>query len=718
MDAAPPDPSPPPGALPPRAPGRDDPPWSPAFLGLCLAAAGVVFGDIGTSPLYAFSQLRVHGVLHGRDDVLGALSLVFWTLTLIAFGKYVLLVLRADHHGEGGAFALRARIQSLQRPGAGFIGGLLVGSAALLYGEALVAPAISVLSAAEGLRVVRPELGPLVVPLSLLVLSLLFGAQRRRTSRVNRWLGAAMVVWFLVLGTLGALEVARHPGVLAAASPHHALRFLWEHGLSGSFGALGAVVLCITGAEALFADMGQFGSRSIRVGWAALVYPALVLQYFGQGAFLWSGGEVVDDNVFFSLVPAPARAPMVVFALLAASIASQALVSTAFGLTRTAINLGLLPRVTIVHTSREDEGQIYVPPVNLLLWLGSCLLVVQYQSVSGLASVYGLSAVVTMLVTSLAMAVVARHAWGWTPAAVALAFGGSAVLEAGYLAANAVKVPTGAWLPLAVGGLVYATTRVWVRGRARMAAAIGAVERWTVTELLATKARLPELPRAMVFLTPERVLTDADPIPLVLLKFVDRYGALPRHITLFSVVNEWAHPYWRGDRFDVRNFGDNVTSVCLHVGYMETPNTRAALVHLKERREVRIQATRWTIVMGREEVIVPDHGGLATTWDWLFSLLASAAVPADAWFGLGSDTGISKEVIPLVFDRRGRMVVGVHRPELAALPTPPRSVPPPPPEDEELLEDTTLTDIPRVVGGATEEVPVVSASVPPDEPAP
>jgi len=715
-------PAPVPGDVPDAArgvPGQDAPVASRAFLLACLAATGVVFGDIGTSPLYAFSQLRLHDVLHGPEDILGSLSLLFWTLTLVAFGKYVVLMLRADNHGEGGGFALLAQVQSIGGRNAAAIVTLLTFSAALLYGEGLITPAISVLSAVEGLRVVRPAFAGFVVPVSLVVLTVLFALQHRRTERVNRWLGGVMVVWFVVLGTLGAVQLAEHPEVLAALSPHHALLFLWQHGLSGSFGALGALVLCITGAEALFADMGQFGARAIRFGWSALVYPALVLQYFGQGAFLWSGGQVVGDNVFFSMVPRPWLGPMVVLAVLAAMIASQALLSTAFGLTRSAINLGLLPRLTIVYTSRDNQEQIYVPPVNWALWLGSCLLVVQFGSVSGLASAYGLSVVITMLVTSLATSVIARHRWGWSAWTVGVVFGGFATIEAGYLVANASKVPDGAWLPLVVGLVVFGITRIWRRGRAQMADAIGAVDRWSVAELLASKARLPELPRAMVFLTPERVLTESDPIPLVLLKFVDRYGALPRHLTLFSVATEWAHPYWRGTRFDVRHFGDNVTAVCMHVGYMESANTRAALAYLKEQREVRVQAARWTIVMGREEVIVPERAGLWGTVDWLFSLLASSAVQADVWFGLGSDTGISKEVIPLVFDRRGRMVVSIHRPELAAEPLPksvePRRDDPTPTDSEPLLEDTSLSDIPRVMGDLTEDAPPVHTLHPPDD---
>lgn len=673
----------------------------PTFLACCVGAAGVVFGDIGTSPLYAFSQLRTHGVLDGPEAVLGAASLVFWTLTIAVFGKYLALVLAADNHGEGGAFALLAQVQHAGR-GTALVVGLLTFSACLLYGEGLITPALSILSATEGLRVVRPGLAPLVVPLTLVVLTLLFLLQRRRSDVVDRWLGGVMITWFLAIGTLGALQVGAHPEVLGALLPHHAASFLWTHGLRGAFGALGAVVLCITGSEALYAGMGPFGARAIRTAWAVLVYPALVLQYLGQAAFLVSGAPVVDDNVFFSVVPEAGRPVMVGFAILAAAIAGQALVTSAFGLTRSAINLGLLPRVQVVHTSAGDQGRIYVPPVNWLLWAGSGLLVLQFGSVRGLAAAYGLSVVITMGITTVAVATIAVQTWGWPRRRVGLVFGTFALLEAGLFVGNATKLPDGAWIPLLVAGVVYAISRIWQRGRSQMAAAIGAVKRWTVAELLDIKSRLPELPRAMVFLTPERVLKEDDPIPLVLLKFVDRYGSLPRHVTLFSVATEAAHPYWRGSRFDVRQFGDNVTAVCLHLGYMETPNTRAALAHLREMREVRVQATKWTIVMGREEVIVPDRG-FASVADQLFSLLAASAVQADHWFGVGSDTGISKEVIPLVFDRRGRMVASIHKPDLADLPPPkPPDPEPTPTEGEPVVEDTSLSDIPRVLG--TEEV--------------
>jgi KUP system potassium uptake protein len=697
--------------------GQSEPVASRAFLLLCLAAAGVVFGDIGTSPLYTFSQLRIHGVLEDPNDILGSLSLVFWTLTLVASGKYVALMLRADNHGEGGGFALMAQVQSIGGRGSAAIVTLLTLSAALLYGETLLTPAISVLSAMEGLRVVRPGLGGLVVPGSLVVLTVLFALQHRRTERVNRTLGGIMVIWFVVLAGLGTSQILLHPEVLVALAPHHALWFLWKHGFAGSLGALGAVVLCITGSEALFADMGQFGARAIRTGWWVLVYPALVLQYFGQGAFLWSGGEVVGDNVFFSIVPKAWLVPMIILAVLAAMIASQALLSTAFGLTRSAINLGLLPRLAVVYTGRDDQNQIYVAPVNWALWFGSCMLVAQLGSVSRLTSVYGLSVVATMLVTTLATAVIAQRAWRWSPLSVRVVFGGLGLIEGGYLVANAAKLPVGAWFPLVVGGLVFAVTRIWLRGRAQMVEAISAVERWTVAELLESKTRLPELPRAMVFLTPERVLKESDPIPLVLLKFVDRYGSLPRHITLFSIATEMAHPFWKGTRFDVRHFGDNVSAVCMHVGYMESPNTRAALVHLREQREMRVHATRWTIVMGREEVIVSEDRGVRGLLDWLFTLLASAAVPADVWFGLGSDTGISKEVIPLVFDRHGKMVVAIHKPDLTSLP-PPKPPEPPEPTTSDTgatddRDDTSLSDIPRVTGPFTDEVRAMNHPGPP-----
>ncbi|MEQ1501674.1 MAG: KUP/HAK/KT family potassium transporter [Myxococcota bacterium] len=633
------------------------------WLALAIGAAGVVYGDIGTSPLYTWSEVRHSGAVSTSSDIVGACSLIFWTLTLIAFGKYIAIALRADNNGEGGTFALLSQIRSFGGRSAAVVGVVLVFASALLYGDALITPAISVLSAVEGIAVADERLEWLVVPATIVIITGLFMVQYHGTHRVGRLFGSVMVLWFAVIAAFGLIAIVRDPEILAALSPLQALSFLFTRGLAGDVAVLGSVVLCITGGEALFADMGHFGPVPIRRAWVALVYPALVLSYFGQGAFLLSGAPIEKGNVFFSMVPGPLQVPMVILATCATIIASQALISGAFSLTRSAINLGLLPRVSIVHTNREIEGQIYMPAVNWGLWFGCCWLVLEFHHASNLAAAYGLAVTGTMTATTVALAFVARRRWRWPLAPTVVVFGTFGTIELAYLGANVVKIASGAWVPLVIAILLFVTMQVWRTGRLKLGAAYAKVDRFTVRQLVELKRRMPELTRAMVFLTQERVQDFDDPVPIVLLKFVDRYGAVPKHLTLFSVVQE-PMPYWREKRFDVRQFGDNVTSVRMHVGYMESPNTRAALVHLKQQRQVRIHATRWTIVMGREELVVEPGG-----WWWrlpylLFGLLQTVGGEAHVWFGLGGDTGISKEVVPVRVGKSGVMEVVVRPPEL------------------------------------------------------
>lgn len=653
--------------------GGEEPPLrSRAFLAACVAAVGVVYGSIGTSPLYTWSEIRLHGALASGADVLGACSLVLWTLVVVASAKYVGLLLSADNQGEGGTFALLAQVERIPRPAAATVAVLLVFATALLYGEGLVAPAITVLSAVEGLRVADPHLGPLVVPITLALLTALFAFQYQRQGRAERWaFGPVMVAWFVVIGALGALQIVRRPDVLLALSPHHAIGWLWRYGGWTGIGVLGSVALCVTGAEVIYADMGRAGARSLRAAWWALVFPALLLQYLGQGALLLSGDPIVADNVFYSMVPAPLVLPVVGLAVAAALVTTQALITLGFSVTRSAINLGLLPRVAVVHLHRAGQGRIYLPIVNFWLWLGCCVLVAAFGSSTELAAAYGLAVTGTMVATSVAFALVAEHRFGWTPRRAQVVAGTFLAFEGTYLLANVVKIPAGAWVTLVVATVLFVTMQVWRSGRQAASEAYGRVERATVRQLVALKPKLPELPRAMVYLTGERVLSFDDPLPLVLLKFVDRYGALPRHVTMFSIVLEQGVPYWHARRFDVRQFGENVTSVRMHVGYMESPNARAALVHLKRQRQVKIHATRWTIVMGREEIFLQPGGGPLWRLPYLlFGMLAGLAGQAHLWFGIGTDTGISKEVIPLVVGRDGTMTVIVRRPELE--PAPPR----------------------------------------------
>lgn len=639
-----------------------------SFLALCVSAAGVVFGDIGTSPLYTWSEIRAHGGLSDPADVLGVCSLIVWTLTLVVAVKYVLIVLRADNHGEGGTFALMGLLEPLRGPLARFMALALVGASCLLYGDGLITPAISVLGAVEGLAVASPALAPLVVPLALGILTALFSVQHHGTEQVGRWFGGVMVAWFAVIAFLGGQEVVRNPHILEALSPHHALRYLAAHGLWASLPTLGAVVLCTTGGEALYADMGHFGARAIRWTWWALTYPCLLLNYLGQGALLHRQAPIPGDNVFFAMVPPVALLPMVGLATLAAVIASQALISGAFSLTRAAINLGWVPRVRVVHTSSQVEGQIYMPAVNWALWAGCCGLVVAFGSSHGLAAAYGLAVMGVMLTTTASLFVLTTGAWGWPLGWASALFGAFALIDLAYLTACGLKLLAGGWMPLAFAGVLSVGMGAWRLGRRDLSNAYRGVHRIPIAELLRRKQQVTVLPRAMVFLTQEQVTQATDGTPVLLLKFLDRYGALPKHLTFFTVVNESGVPFWLKPRFDVVSFGENVVSVRMHVGYRESPDVRAALVTLKRRRLIKIHATHWTIVMGKEEILFAEGAWWKQARLRLFRLQLQLASQAHLWFGLGSDPGLSKEIVPVQVDADAKLSVVLTESGMGALP--------------------------------------------------
>ncbi len=622
---------------------------------LSLAALGVVYGDIGTSPLYAWNEIARTGVLTGPDQVLGATSLVWWTLTLAITVKYVMLVLRADNHGEGGTFALMGLLREVPFVGRGALLAGLTFAACLLYADGLLTPAISVVSAMEGLAVANEALHPMIVPAALAVLAGLFSVQRFGTARLGTIFGVVCVVWFLVIGGLGLTAIARHPGILAALLPHHAARFLAEN-MGWRLGAvLGAVVLAITGGEALYADIGHFGVATVRRTWYAVVYPALSLSYLGQGAVLYAGVPLRGENVFYTLVPERFTAPMIVLATAAAIIASQALVSGAFSLTRSAIHLGLVPRMGIRHTSEHVEGQIYVPLVNAFLWLGCSALVLGFRSSAGLAHAYGLAVMGVVLSTTVACAVLAFKVWAWTPRKTALVFVPFLLFDLAYFAANVEKIPHGAWVPLVFAAALYAAMWGWQDGRSRLFRAIESVEPVPLDELLGRPPLL--LPRAFVFLVPTPVRSALDPAPILLRKFVDRYGALPAHVTLFTVVEEASVPWWRGPRFDVARISAEVVAVAMHVGFMETPDVRAALVYLKTHRHIQAHAHRWTLVTGQEELVFEAGAPLRLQ---LFGVAMQFAGQAHRFFGLGADTNVSREVLPVRVTRDGQLEVAVR----------------------------------------------------------
>ncbi|HEY5307868.1 MAG TPA: KUP/HAK/KT family potassium transporter, partial [Casimicrobiaceae bacterium] len=436
---------------------------------LALGALGVVYGDIGTSPLYALKEVFAgshHPVPVNEANVLGILSLVFWALMLIVTIKYTIFIMRADNKGEGGIMALMALVLRGEPDAAhGRILMLLgLAGAALFYGDGLITPAISVLSAVEGLEVATPAFKPIVIPITLFVLTGLFVLQKRGTAHVGRLFGPVMAIWFTVLGVLGAINIVHVPHVLAALDPRHAIEFLVTHGSLG-FLSLGSVVLAVTGAEALYADMGHFGRVPVRLAWSLLVLPTLALNYFGQGALLLTDVKAVE-NPFYLLAPGWALIPLVVLSTVATVIASQAVISGAYSMTQQAMQLGYSPRMPVQHTSSREIGQIYLPVVNWGLFLGVVALVLGFGSSTNLAAAYGIAVTGTMAITTILAFVVARSMWGWGIVRSAALFGAFLIVDLGFLSANALKISEGGWFPLAFGVGVFTLMSTWKRGRA------------------------------------------------------------------------------------------------------------------------------------------------------------------------------------------------------------------------------------------------------------
>jgi KUP system potassium uptake protein len=544
------------------APGR-------RLAALSLAAVGVVYGDIGTSPLYAFREAfnPEYGLPVTPAVVYGVLSLIVWSLILVVSVKYVALIMRADNRGEGGILALLALISQTPRgsvAGAGLVALGLFG-AALLYGDGVITPAISVLSAAEGLEVIAPAFEPYVVPATVTILVALFALQKRGTAKIAGLFAPIMLTWFFTIAVLGAAELARGPRVLAALNPWYALEFFVSHGYH-AFLALGAVVLTVTGAEALYADMGHFGRRPIRIAWFTLVLPALLLNYFGQGALILRAPEAAASP-FYLLAPRILLSPLVVLATLAAIVASQALISGAFSLAHQSIQLGYCPRLTVLHTSRAEAGQIYIPEVNAVLMVGSVLLVLGFRSSAGLAAAYGIAVTGTMAITTALLYVVARERWRWSGVLAGLVCGSFVAIDLAFLGANLVKILHGGWVPivLAAGGFVLMTT--WRRGatllRRRMARASGPYDGF-FAEM--QRRDPPRVPGAAVFLT-----AHAGGTPEVLLHHLRHNKALHEEMIILSVVTEDVPEVSAGERMRVDPLRHGFYRVTAHYGFMERP---------------------------------------------------------------------------------------------------------------------------------------------------
>ena len=601
-----------------------------AQLGLAVAAIGVVYGDIGTSPLYALKEVFAEGrVPLTADNVLGILSLVFWILTVIVSLKYVTLILRADNHGEGGLVAMLALASRAVRERPVLRTRLLlvgIFGTAIFFGDGVITPAVSVLSAVEGLEVAAPALHAWVVPVSLVVLTALFSAQRFGTAAVGRFFGPVMLVWFAVLAVLGAWHVWRAPGVLAALSPHHALAFIAvQPGVA--FMALGAVVLCVTGAEALYADLGHFGKRPIRLAWFTVVMPSLVLNYFGQGALLLAEPAAVR-NPFFEMAPGWALYPLIVLATLAAVIASQALITAAFSVTKQVIQLGFLPRLRIVHTSIREAGQIYVPAVNWALFVCIVVAVVAFRSSGALASAYGIAVTIDMTITTVMTFFVIRFAWKLPLALCVAATGAFFVIDLVLFAANAVKVLEGGWFPLLIGAAMFTLMTTWQRGRQLLGERLReeAIELDSFLEAVFVSPPT-RVPGTAVFLNAERGST-----PYALLHNL-KHNKVLHERNLFVTVRHHEVP-WVGfeQRIQAEPLGHDCWQVTLNFGFKNDPDVPEALELLAPRGLV-LDEMDTSYFLSRDTVIPTFARGMALWREKLFaSMHRNAAAAADFLF--------------------------------------------------------------------------------------
>ncbi|MGH7664335.1 MAG: potassium transporter Kup, partial [Gemmatimonadaceae bacterium] len=545
---------------------------------LSLTALGVVYGDIGTSPLYAIRECfnGEHGIAATVANVYGVLSLIVWALILVVSIKYLVFVMRADNRGEGGTFALLALLLQKKQPGEGFGGRMLLIAlglfgASLLFGEGIITPAMSVLSAVEGLEIATPGLSHFVIPITVTILFILFVFQKHGTARVGSVFGPVMLLWFATIATLGVLEIAREPQILLAVNPWYGVRFFLDNGVI-AFLILGAVVLVITGAEALYADMGHFGKRPIRLAWFVYVLPCLLLNYFGQGALLLRTPEAAV-NPFYLLAPRSLLIPMIVLATFAAIIASQALISGAFSIMQQGMQLGYTPRLTIVHTSARQVGQIYIPEINWTLMVACLLLVVTFRSSSNLAAAYGIAVTGTMAITSALFFVVARTHWHWPLLATAGLTGLFLAVDLSFFGANGIKVAQGGWVPLAIAAVMFTMLTTWKKGR-KLLYDILSRAMLPLDQFLddVEQTRPVRVPGTAVFMT-----STGQGTPIVLLHHLKHNKVLHEQVVLLSVITAEVPEVAADERIEIERLSQGFFRVQAAYGFMETPNVPAVL---------------------------------------------------------------------------------------------------------------------------------------------
>jgi KUP system potassium uptake protein len=603
---------------------------STASLGsLLLGSIGVVYGDIGTSPLYALREAVVAATatsgVFDAQAVLGVLSLILWALIIVVTLKYVLILLRADNNGEGGTLALMALAQRAAGGSAGIIVLLGIVSGALFYGDAVITPALSVLSAVEGIKLVTEAFDHYVVPLTVIILMALFAVQSRGTARVAAWFGPIMCVWFAVIAIAAVPQIIQHPEVLKALNPLFAVSFMLHHGMIG-FVTLGAVFLAVTGAEALYADLGHFGKKPIQTAWLFIVLPSLALNYFGQGALLIANPKAIE-NPFFLMFPEWALIPMVALATIATVIASQAVITGAYSLTRQAIQLGLLPRFEIRHTSEAHSGQIYIPKINLMLFLAVMLLVLLFRSSSALASAYGISVTGTMVVTAMMGFVVIWRVWRWSPFAAAALIAPFLFLDVTFLAANMLKVFEGGWVPLMLGGAVMLLMYTWRRGSRLLFEKTRKLE-FPLADLVTMLEKRPpqRVAGTAVFLT-----SDPHSAPTALMHSLKHYKVLHEKNVILTIETAPTPRIDESERVRLEDISATFSKVTLRFGFMESPNVPKALA-IARRLGWQFDIMSTSFFLSRRSLKPATHSGMPRWQDMLFIALSRSSNDATDYF--------------------------------------------------------------------------------------
>jgi KUP system potassium uptake protein len=602
---------------------------------LTIAAIGVVFGDIGTSPLYAIKESfnPEHGIPLNELTVLGILSLMFWSLVTLVTLKYLVFMMRADNRGEGGILSLTALAQRCFRSrsrGRWIVTSLGIFGAAMFYGDAVITPAMSVMSAVEGLTIYAPGLEKYVLPIVIGILVALFAIQKHGTAVIGRFFGPTMVLWFGVLALLGFIQIAKNPLVLSAINPYYSFAFLLEHQFA-AFITLGAVVLCVTGGEALYADMGHFGKKPIRVAWFSLVWPALLVNYFGQGALLLANPAAVK-NPFYLMAPEWVLLPLIVLASAATVIASQAVISGAFSLTKQAIQLGYLPRFGINHTSEKEMGQIYVPFVNWFMLVAIVLLVLGFKNSSNLASAYGIAVTITMLIDTLLLYVVMTRIWRWNvtfSAALTIIIVGNDVM---FLSACLTKIADGGWFPLVIGVAMYTVMSTWRKGREIVRTRMN--EDAMPLKLFVDSMSMsdtPKVPGTGIFMT-----TSREGVPNALLHNLKHNKVLHGRVVILSIVIEDIPRVPKEDYVWIENMGHGFYRIIAHYGFKETPNIPAMLSDCRL-QHMEFDMMETSFFVNRESLIATPGGGMALWREHLFVWMSHLAAKASDYFRIPSN---------------------------------------------------------------------------------